>query len=119
MKSAASFNLRFSRPLACLLGFIAAYFAATKGARPGQPEINDTYLYLSNLVGVAQASGNEALLVALERLSVGGRPVLYQLLAWPLVEISPTEEAALWVNLAFLMLLVCATARIGDLIGGD
>ncbi len=53
----------------------------------------------------------------LDRLSVGGRPPLYQLLTIPFVLVfGRSEDAALAVNLVFLVILVLSTYGIGRLV---
>ncbi len=83
----------------------------------------DCYIYLTKLLSFVDNSDQKSLgnfWVSLERLSVEGRPPLYQLLTVPFIRVfGRSEDAALAVNLVFLVLLMVSVYNIGRLAAND
>ncbi len=78
----------------------------------------DSYAYLANLLRFVDGLGSETLRSpwqALGDLGFGGRPPLYQLLTVPFLVFGRSVDAALGVNLAFLVVLMFFTYRTGRL----
>ena len=82
----------------------------------------DGYLYLLKLNAFIEGLHQDKPLTfasSLKKLSLGGRPPLYQLLTIPLlVFMDLTEDTALSLNLIFIAILLIATFNIGHLIRG-
>lgn len=81
--------------------------------------VDDSYVYLTHLlyfIDTLEPMSVSRLWDGLGKLSIGGRPPLYQLVTIPFVVVfGRSEDAALLVNLFFLALLMASTYQIGRL----
>ncbi len=105
--------------LGLLIGFVAAnqvFWSLTDEAPTPQ---GDSYTYLGNLLRLLdelRPGGSWDLATSLRRLSVAGRPPLYQLLTTPFILLFGRSEAAAHsVNVVFIALLAIATYNLGRL----
>ena len=98
--------------------FLITIWHAIEWPIPGYD--GDTYQFLQGIMHLEHAGPNQLLTDpsdVLRATSHGGRPPLYQILAWPLVStFGRTEESAIAVNGFFYLLLIFSVFRIGSMV---